>query len=333
VIACTSYDEYTPLLDQSDASRTARSSGGRPGADAAGRTGGGKGGATEAGAGGRGYVDSGADKEGEAEAGAGGRGYVDSADASAPDSESSRTAEASTKDQGTVGKPIDIVDGATLRPTARLSTCGFQVTSNGSHPELIVDFGCPDIMQDFQFLTPEPVTSGTHGDWEYVPTGDPHIVQLNNVQAFPTVSQQAVLEGTKALYMPEVFRDGKVSVRAWSTDNDLACVVARYQDDFDYYRFCLSYTDSGIGVWALIRITRAVVTELERGSAGDSNFHYAPGHTLGLEFIGQTIQPYINDQQVGHAVQDPEGYSFGRVGVEAIVLSDAHFDDLTIVTY
>lgn len=227
---------------------------------------------------------------------------------------------------------IDIVDGALLRPLPAVSPCGTHVGTVDGGTSLVVDFSCPTIMQDFKFLTPSIVY--VLGDWQYDATGDPHLVQLADAQAFSFRGVQGTLAGTRALYMPVIVRDGFVSVHEWSIDDDAACVITRYQDEVNYYRLCLSYTRTAghsVANVFFIRITFNQASVLGTYKFDDPGHDY-PGHVIGLEAVGQSFRAFIDGTRV-FVVEDPGGYTFGRVGIEDILLQPGHFDDLTIVNY
>jgi hypothetical protein len=336
VASCNSLDDYSSLRELDDAS--SHSTAGRHGAT--GGTGGTaamSGGANDGGGAG-GALDSGSPRaEGDA-----------SADG-APSAGGNRSGGGATNTGGPGGDasvdpggdarrdavppptPIDIVDGATLRPLPAVSTCGWHRASPSPYPTLIVDFGCPDVLSDFEFVDSGVIVAGV---WQYVATGDPHLSELADAKSFPPGDGVYVLSGSKALYMPETLYNGMVSVHVWSSDDDMACVVARYQDPVNYYRLCLWYTDvSGgkLGQLVLLRVTQSQAIELGRYSFTGAG-HVFPGHVIGLEFSGPSFRYFLDNTEVGTA-DDPGGYTYGRVGIEDILLHDAHFDDLTIVDY
>ena len=221
----------------------------------------------------------------------------------------------------------DIVDGATLYPVPSVSSCGWRGGLRaGMGLATVVDFGCPDAMQDFMFFDAGPVVPGV---WQYVATGDPHITEVANAQSFTTRGVEAVVSGAKALYMPNTVHDGFVSVRTWSSDNDMACLIARYQDELHYYRLCLSYSNQ-VRYLVLWRIMNTDAIEVGRAEGAGSG--HASGHILGLNFVGQTFRVSLTSETIAE-YEDPGGYSFGRVGIEDILLADAHFDEFTVVTY
>lgn len=228
----------------------------------------------------------------------------------------------------------DIVDGGTLKPLPTVSSCGWHTDSvivdGKAKPRLIVDFGCPDVLQDFQFVD---IAATVKGDWVYETGTDPNLGQQANPISYPAVGVIAVVSGSKALYMPKVIHDGLVSAHVWSTDDDdSACIAMRYQDELHYYRACLYFPSASQGLFNLLRIAGNQVISLGTYKFPSITGHSPPGHVIGVEAVGQSFRAYLDGTQVLE-YDDPGGYSFGRVGVEDVLLRQAHFDDFTVVEY
>jgi hypothetical protein len=158
-------------------------------------------------------------------------------------------------------------------------------------------------------------------------------LEVTNAQSFPIRGVEAVLSGSKALYMPRTIHDGMVSVRTWSSDDDGACLVTRYQDEFNYYRMCLSFDQTGLPTahLGLRRITNTEVHVL--GTSVIANVDRSPpGHVIGIEAVGQTLNLFLDGARIA-TYEDAGGYTYGRVGIEDMLLKDAHFDDFSVVAY
>jgi hypothetical protein len=326
-VSCGSYGDYSSLREVADGS-TRRAGGNGGGQAGSGGKVSGSGGLLPPSSGGRAGE---AGTRGGTGGSPGDSGSEAGDDGARRDASGAIVGDADASSESSTPPPADIMDGATLQPIPSVSSCGWHMgpaTSSGE--TLIVDFGCSDVLNDFKYVDAGVIVPG---DWQYDTTGDPNLAQLANAQSFPTRGIIAVLSGAKALYMPKILHDGKVSVRTWSTDDDSACLVMRYQDEVHYYRLCLSFAVvQPRGQMALIRVYNNQAIELGRYRFTSDTLHVSPGHVLGLEAVGQSFRAYLDGTRV-IAADDPGGYSFGRVGVEDILLQDAHFDDFTVVTY
>jgi hypothetical protein len=214
-------------------------------------------------------------------------------------------------------------------------------------PTSRVDFSCGGVLDDFDFMTP-PNSDG-HALWLWagyaaasdgrtsnggflLSTGDARSYAVGHEAdggTYPGPEQ-----GTFAMYRPLEISNISMSVWFRSDDNDYVLLIARYRDPFHYYYLQVNNSYSpNPGSWRLARVDGSGGALL---AAGDlPGLDYFGGHRLGLTLNGNQISASLDGAQLGTGTYVDDGFEkgsvkTGRVGVEAILMSEVEFDDLTI---